>query len=402
VAELEFPRVERPTLSIVMLTRNDLEWAPRALRACLEHTDPCYELIVVDNGSADGTKEYLTGSVEGIRLLANDRNHGFGVSNNLGASHACGRYLLFLNSDVLVRRGWLPPLLTRLDRDGTIAAVGPRLLNLDGSLQLAGALLSRAGATISYGAGDDPNRPEYTFPRDVDYCSGACLLVRRSAFDDVGGFDPVYGLIYFEDADLCLSLWQIGFRTVYEPASTVTHVGGRGTSPPLEVLQLAQRNRSLFERRWRALLARYPFSPLASRRHVLAARDIRSSDRVLVLNHARCADLFARAFPSARITLAGAREDDVCRSIEHVDDAEDVLRDRRFNYDAVAGTASTLRSNGATIEQSQPQAALIRVEDLLNGSGEPDPRRLTRVAQSAGVAPSSLRKLCSLPKGLLG
>jgi GT2 family glycosyltransferase len=402
VAELEFPRVENPTLSIVMLTRDDFEWAPRALHACLEHTDPCYELIVVDNRSTDGTREYLTNSVQGITLHANDRNYGFGVSNNLGASQARGRYLLFLNSDVLVQPGWLPPLLRRLDGDETIAAVGPRLLNLDGSLQLAAALLSRAGATVSYGEGDDPDRPEYTFPRDVDYCSGACLLVRRSAFNDVGGFDPVFGLIYFEDADLCLSLWQLGCRTVYEPASTVTHVGGRGNTPPPEVLQLAQRNRSLFERRWRALLAQYPFSPLPSRRRVLAARDTRSSDRVLVLNHARCADLFARTFPSARITLAGAREDDVCSSIEHVDDADDVLRDRRFHYDAVVGTASTLQSRGAVIEQTQPQAALVRTEDLVDGSGQPDRRRLIQLAAAAGVAASPLGKTSLLPKGLLG
>jgi GT2 family glycosyltransferase len=402
VAELEFPRVEHPTLSIVMLTRNDLEWAPRALHACLENTDPCYELIVVDNGSTDGTNEYLANSVQGITLLANDRNYFVGVSNNLGASYACGRYLLFLNSDVLVQPGWLSPLLARLDRDETIAAAGPRLLNLDGSLQLAGALLSRAGATVSYGEGDDPDHSEYTFPRDVDYCSGACLLVRRSAFNDVGGFDPMFGLIYFEDADLCLSLWQLGCRTVYEPASTVTHVGGRGTSPPPEVLQLAQRNRSLFERRWRALLAQYPFSPLPSRRRVLAARDTRSSDRVLVFNHACCADLFARTFPSARITLAGPHKDEICCAVERVDDAEGLLRDRRFHYDAVVAEASTLRSHGAVIEQTQPQATLVRTEDLVDGRGQPDRRRLIQLATSAGVAPSLLGKTSLLPKGLLG
>jgi O-antigen biosynthesis protein len=402
VAELEFPSVEQPTLSIVMLTRNDLEWAPQALHACLEHTDPCYELIVVDNGSADGTREYLTDSVQGIRLLANDRNHGFGVSNNLGASHACGRYLLFLNSDVLVRRGWLPPLITRLDRDGTIAAVGPRLLNLDRSLQLAGPLLSRAGATVSYGAGDDPDRTEYTFPRDVDYCSGACMMVRRSAFNDVGGFDPVFGLAYFEDADLCLSLWQIGFRTVYEPASTVTHVGGRGATPPPDVLLLAQRNRSIFERRWRGLLARYPLAPLASGRRVLAARDSRSSDRLLVLGDARCADVLARTFPSARITLTAGTGDGICRSIEHVDDAEDVLRDRRFHYDAIVARSSTLRSHDPVIEQAQPQATLIRIEDLVDGAREPDQRPFIQVAASAGVSPSPPGMTGPLPKDLLG
>ena len=196
--DLSFPRVERPLVSVVMLTRNDLHCAPQALEACLEHTDPLYELIVVDNASIDGTRAFLE-SLTGITLVANDRNYGFGVSNNLGAARAVGRYLLFLNSDVIVHDDWLQPLLARLDDDAGIAAVAPRLLNTDGSLQLAGALLSRSGATLQYGSGDDPYRAEYSFAREVDYAAAACLLVRRSAFDAVGGFDPVFGRIYFED-----------------------------------------------------------------------------------------------------------------------------------------------------------------------------------------------------------
>jgi GT2 family glycosyltransferase len=193
--ELEFPRIRRPELSIVMATRDAIEWAPRALEALLEHTEPCYELIVVDNASEDGTREFLARSVRGITLIQNDRNYGYGVATNLGASHAISRYLLLLNSDALVHRHWLPPLIARLEEDETIAAVGPRILNLDGSLQLAGALLTRAGATVTYGERDDADRSEYMFPRDADYCSGACLMVRRSAFADVGGYDPVYGLV---------------------------------------------------------------------------------------------------------------------------------------------------------------------------------------------------------------
>src|SRR5919201_3085888 len=111
--ELAFPAVARPLVSMVMLTRNDLHCVPQALEACLEHTDPVYELIVVDNASTDGTRAFLE-SVAGITLVANDSNYGFGVSNNLGAARAVGRYLLFLNSDVNVRGDWLPPLLARL------------------------------------------------------------------------------------------------------------------------------------------------------------------------------------------------------------------------------------------------------------------------------------------------
>ena len=285
---------------------------------------------------------------------------------------------MFLNSDTLVHAGWLPPLLARFE-DDSVGAVGPRILNFDGSLQLAGALLTRAGATVAYGNHDDPDRPEYTFARDVDYCSGACLAVRRSAFDRVGGFDPAYGLVYFEDTDLCLSLWEIGFRTIYEPRSTVTHVGGGGSEPNPSIMLLALRNRSIFERRWRSLLARYPLAPPSSRRRVLAARDVRASARVLVVADAACAERLADAFPSARITLVGA---DAARdAVELAEDPESVLRERRFHFDAIVVPAPEIESLGELITETQPQAAVVRVEDVGDSCG------LRRVAAAMGVAP---------------
>lgn len=387
MAELEFPRIDRPIVSIVMLTRNDIRWAPRALRACLEHTDPCYELIVVDNGSTDGTTEFLTSGLAGAKLLVTGRNHGFAVGNNLGASHAVGKFVLFLNSDALVHPGWLPPLLARTVDNETVAAVGPRFLNLDGSLQSAGALLSRAGATLTYGNGDDPDRPEYSFPRSVDYSAGACLLIRRSAFNEVGGFDPAFGLIYFEDADLCLALWQLGHRVVYEPRSSVTHVGGGGSEASPAVLQLAVRNRSLFERRWRAVLASYPLAPLTGKRRVLAARDARCSERVLVLGHGLCAETVASTFPSARVTVTGLNKDGhtfLERGIEVIGQTEEVLRERRFHYDAIIGDASTFERFDELLMQTQPQADRIQAQDLVD-------RRRLELNDRAVLPPGVLR-----------
>jgi O-antigen biosynthesis protein len=390
VAELEFPCVERPLVSIVMLTYNDIEWIPRALQACLDNTDACYELIVVDNGSTDGTVEFLTSETSGATVLLNNRNCGFGVANNLGAGHAVGRYLFFLNSDAFVHPGWLPPLLAPLEADETVAAVGPRLLNLDGSLQVAGALLTRAGATVVYGDGDDANRPEYSFPRYVDFLAGAALLVRRSSFVETGGFDPLFGLIYFEDADLCLELWRQEHCIVYEPRSSVAHIGGSGREPNPRVLQLALRNRSLFERRWRTLLAAYPPAPLVGARRLTAARDIRSSDRILVLGEASVADAIAVAFPDARVTAGEIEEEaraPLNPQIEFALEVEEVLRERRFHYDIVIGGAATLETLANTLLQTQPQAIRIHLEDLLDKRGQPGRHRLVEAAASAGIAP---------------
>jgi hypothetical protein len=303
------------------------------------------------------------------------------VSSNIGAARASGRHLFFLNADAFVHPDWLSPLLAMLDAGDSVAAVGPRLLNLDGSLQLASALLTRAGATVVYGDGDDPGRPQYNFVRDVDF-SGACLLFRRSAFNEVGGFDPAFGLIYFEDADLSLALWRKGYRVVYEPRSSLTHVGGGGSEPGRRVLRLALRNRSLFERRWRAQLAHYPLAPLFGQRRLIAAGDIRSSDRVLVLGEPGLAEVIASTFPSARVTLAGIEEEapDLDFGIEFADDTERVLRERRSHYDVVVGESTTIERLDELQLLTQPQAIRIRTDQL-------DMHGPAGAFASAGIAP---------------
>jgi GT2 family glycosyltransferase len=375
--ELEFPPVERPLVSIVLVTYNDLEWVPRALSACLENTDPCYELLVVDNNSTDGTAEFLSDKLQGVRVLLNDRNYGFGVANNLGAAHATGRYLFFLNSDAFVHPEWLAPLLSALEADAQVAAVAPRLLNPDGSLQLAGGLLSSPGAVIVYGDGDDPDKPEYSFPRIVDF-SGACLMFRRSAFQEVGGFDPVYGLIYYEDADLSFALWERGYKILYEPRSTITHVGGE---PSPAILQLALRNRGVFERRWRSVLASYPVAPLNGTRRLVASRDRRCSDRILVIADALHANALAATLPTARLTLIGESVRSLAREVEVVADATAVLRERKFHYDAVVGDAPAFSAHDELLEQTQPQALRIDVSDFGRRH-----ERLTSALATAGIA----------------
>jgi GT2 family glycosyltransferase len=254
---VSFPTVSHPDVSIIMVTYEGAEVIETALRALLEHTEPCYELILIDNGSRDRTPTLLR-QVGNATVVLNERNAGFGAANNDGTDRARGTYVLFLNQDAFVHRGWLPPLLERLESDAAIGAVGPMLLNTDGSLQCAGAMVFRTGDTRCYGEGDDPKRTEYHAARDVDYLAGACLLTRRAAFNEIGGFNPAYGLAYFEDAELCLSLAARGYRSVYEPRSRVTHVRGR---PSDALLELAARNRKLFERRWREVLASRPLPP---------------------------------------------------------------------------------------------------------------------------------------------
>jgi GT2 family glycosyltransferase len=312
VTRLTVPRAERPEVSVLMVTFNAWEWTARALAALVEHTDPCYEVIVADNASQDGTLEGLA-AIEGLTVLRNSGNLGFGPAVNQAALHARAPRILLLNTDALVRPGWLPPLRAILDAEPDVAVAAPRLLHLDGSVQEAGSIVWGDGEVWPYGATRPACCPEYRFRRDVDYASAACLLLRRSAFVDAGGFDPVFAPAYYEDVDLCLRLWERGLRTVCQPASEVTHAGGASTDRSGRA-RLLERNRAVYERRWRGLLALRPPSPVHwEPEDVIPGRDLRCDDRVLVVGDVvpgardpKLEDLLrrlVRLWPRARVTL---------------------------------------------------------------------------------------------------
>lgn len=267
-----FPPAPKPLVSVLIVTFGAQEFVEKALRALAANTEPSYEVIVVDNGSPGEVLEFLRNGIRGARVVENGRNTGFGPASNQAAGFARGEDLLFLNSDAFVHEGWLPPMLETLDDDPSVAGVGPRVLNVDGTLQEAGSIIYRDGCTGFRGFGDDPARPEYLERRVVDYCSASCLLVRRRAFHDVGGFDPIYAPAYFEDVDLCLALAERGGKIVYEPRAVVTHVRG-GSSPESESLAIWGRNRPLFEAKWRHRLASCP--PYPERR---PEKDLRISE----------------------------------------------------------------------------------------------------------------------------
>lgn len=368
--EVTFPRVPRPAVSVVMVTLDQLEWTRRALMALIENTEPCYEVIVIDNASGEKMRRFLQRRVTNAIVKLNGENLGFGMASNQGASLARGRYLVFLNSDALVHAGWLSPLLARL-RDSRVGVAGPKLLNVDGSLQSAGALTSRTGSTLEYGFGKDPHRAEFNFPRAVDYVCGCCLVVRRSVFEETGGFHPAYGLVYFEDADLCFSLRARDLFTVYEPASTVTHV--RGASGALRRHpELPLRNRAVFERRWRRVLRDRPCSPLgASSWSTIAARDAPASLRRLLICNALPSPPSGDVDLSVRLTIAvmgrppdGAVQAWLRRGAEvAANEMPALLEARRFLYDEIVVEAPLRTQALATaLARTQPQALQIMIE----------------------------------------
>ena len=216
--------------SILMLCWNQLELTKKCVAALRSNTpEALYELIVVDNASTDGTREYLMGlerECQNVRVVVNRENLGFVGGNNAAASLAATDNLVLLNNDTEPQPGWLEALLGTLAADPGAGAVGAKLVYPSGRLQEAGGIIFSDASGWNYGRGQDPQDPRFNFVREADYCSGACLLVRRQLFLADGGFDTRYAPAYYEDTDLCFRLRQAGWRVVYQPASVIIHHEG--------------------------------------------------------------------------------------------------------------------------------------------------------------------------------
>ena len=280
--EIRFEAPATPLVSVVIPVYRKLGLTLRCLKA-LAQADlaETFEVIVVDDASGDGTADALR-RVEGLVVAETPENVGYLRATNTGVALAHGEFVLLLNNDVEVHPAAVRALVQALRRDESAGAAGARLLNADGSLQEAGSIIWSDGTAWSYGKGADPRSPEFGHVRPVDYCSAACLLVRRSALQGAGAFDERYAPAYYEDSDLAFALRTSGLQTIYVPDALVLHHEGasHGTSVRTGVKAFQQRNRERFCEKWPRALAE---QHLASVGAVVVARDRRSGPRVLVV-----------------------------------------------------------------------------------------------------------------------
>lgn len=224
-------------LSVIIVSYNTREMTLDCLRVLMpELTGVSFEIFMVDNASADGSVVAVREAFPLVQCIENPRNAGFGAANNLALTQARGEFLLLLNSDAFPKPGAIATLVTCLQAHPEAAAVGPRLLNADGSLQLScfkfptplrcwmeNLWLSAALPRHSK-IGDYRLWPHDT-ERQVDSVIGACILVRRSAYEQVGGFDERF-FMYSEETDWQWRMQQEGWKVVFTPAAEVTHLAG--------------------------------------------------------------------------------------------------------------------------------------------------------------------------------
>lgn len=261
-----------PLLSVIVPVHG--KWAyTRACLASIQAHRPAvpFEVLVVDDASPDQTAALVT-ACPGVRLISSERNVGFVGACNLGASQARGAYLLFLNNDTELRPGALDTLVGAADSDERIGLVGAMLVYPDGHLQESGGIIWADGSGWNYGRNQDAGAAEFQVRRDVDYCSGAAILVRRAVFERVNGFDQRYAPAYYEDTDLAFAVRAAGYRTIVEPRAMVMHHEGvsHGTDAGTGVKRYQEINRVLFVEKWALALADH--LPAASELNVWLAR----------------------------------------------------------------------------------------------------------------------------------
>lgn len=281
---IELPVFDAPLVSVIIPIYGKCDYTLRCLMSIAAQLPRAsFEVIVVDDCSPDRSAEVLQ-QVRGVRLLLNEKNQGFIRSCNIGAKAATGQYLYFLNNDTEVIHGWLDELLNTFHLFSNVGFVGSKLIYPDGSLQEAGGIIWKDGSAWNFGRNQNASLPVYNYAREVDYCSGASIMVPRPLFEELGGFDEHYLPAYCEDSDLALKIRDAGYSVLYQPMSVVIHhegvtsgtdTGGQGA----KAYQI-ENSKKLFQR-WKHRLAHHQENGI----DVDAAKDRMAQRRVLVLEH---------------------------------------------------------------------------------------------------------------------
>jgi GT2 family glycosyltransferase len=222
-----------PLVSIVIVSWNARSVIEKCLPSVVATDYPNLEIIFADNASTDGSAAWIAREYPSVKIVRHPGNWLFCRGNNAALPHATGEYVLLLNNDVEVPPDWLGPLVDTMEQHDDVGAVQPKLLQYDDRDRFeyagaAGGFIDRVGYPFTRGRIFDtmePDRGQYNDPRDVFWATGAALLLRRSALDEVGLLDERFEM-HMEEIDLCWRLQRHGYRVRVQPESTAYHIGG--------------------------------------------------------------------------------------------------------------------------------------------------------------------------------
>ncbi len=259
---------ENLSATIIVVSYNKRDYTRLCLTSLLEGDPRPAQIVVVDNGSHDGTVEFLEeeyrrqaaeAGVE-FELIRNETNLGACTARNQGLERARGDYISFMDNDVAIRsRSWLGRLRDVLEEDETVGIVGPKLVFpfKPYDIQFAGAGISRSGRVKYFGRGEARDDPQHNQRGEMQCLISACWLMKAEVPEQVGGLDEVFNPAQFEDFDFCYRAREAGWRIVYEPSVEMYHYESVTTdaSPDVNYKYITIRNGMEFKRRWQRMFS---------------------------------------------------------------------------------------------------------------------------------------------------
>jgi len=250
--KLVFVKQTSPKVTIIIPIFNNALITYRCLKSVLAKTSGLnYEVIVIDDHSTEDISLIKT-KTSGIKLIHNSENLGFLKSCNKAAAVAKGEYICLLNNDTEVHKDWLNHLVEIMDSDSQVAIAGPKLIYPDERLQEAGGIIWKDASAWNFGKFDDAEKPDYNYLKEVDYISGACLVIRKQVWLELNGFDVRFAPAYYEDTDLAMQVRKADYKVMYQPLSVVTHHEGlsNGTDENVGLKKNQTLNRDKFLKKW--------------------------------------------------------------------------------------------------------------------------------------------------------
>ncbi|MFD0765033.1 glycosyltransferase family 2 protein [Mucilaginibacter lutimaris] len=224
---------DTPKVAVVILNWNGIKYLRDFLPFVLASTWPNLDIVVGDNGSTDGSLEFLRGAYPGICIIENKENFGFTGGYNRVLAQVEADYYILLNSDVEVQPGWIEPVIALMETDARIAAAAPKIMSYAQKDHFehagaAGGFIDKFGypfcrGRIFYEIEED--KGQYDQPGEIFWASGAAMFIKKKNWDEAGGFDESF-FAHMEEIDLCWRLKNMGYKVMYCPQSVIYHVGG--------------------------------------------------------------------------------------------------------------------------------------------------------------------------------
>ncbi|MGB7565696.1 MAG: glycosyltransferase [Prochlorococcaceae cyanobacterium] len=253
---IHLPLSQDPLVSVVVPIHNKYSITRRCLAAlAYAPTRVPFELVVVDDGSTDGSADFLAAEAPGVIVVRHDYARGFNQACHSGVAASRAPFVVLLNNDTEPCCQWLEELLDPFERWSDTGLVGAQLIYPDGRLQEAGGIVWGNGEAWNYGRGLNPHHPGVAYGRQVDYVSGAALAIPRELWNQLGGFSPEFSPAYYEDTDLAFKVRAAGHTVRYAPLARVIHHEGLSCGTQIGNEEGLKRFQALhgpqFQRKWR-------------------------------------------------------------------------------------------------------------------------------------------------------